>query len=151
MFCNVAEALLADGKKDKALEILDMCQENVPEENFPLESIPLGFSTNDYMVIRMVRCYYGAGAPEKARDLAVKIGDDLVESARFYLEFYDYARHDFDLCGQYIYYLADILRKNGDKEIAQQLEDNFELLIRFASGSYEGVDSDTLSLKKNIR
>jgi len=151
MFCNVAEALLADGKKDKALEILDMCQENVPEENFPLESIPLGFSTNDYMVIRMVRCYYGAGAPEKARDLAVKIGDDLVESARFYLEFYDYARHDFDLCGQYIYYLADILRKNGDKEIAQQLEDNFELLIRFASGSYEGGDSDTLSLKKNIR
>jgi hypothetical protein len=146
LYVNVARALLKDGEKEKALEMLDACQENVPEENFPLESIPVGFSSNDYMVIQMVSLYYQLGAGEKARDLAVRLGNELMVSARFFLEFYDLARSDFEYCGQYIYVLTDEMRKYGDKTLGDEIEDHFHTLMKTALGEYEPEDQvDTLA------
>ncbi|MBO7544079.1 MAG: DUF2723 domain-containing protein [Bacteroidales bacterium] len=126
---STAQALIDAGEKEKALEILDLCQERVKESNFPLESICLGFTSNDYMVIRMVSDYYKLGAPDKAAALGLRMGEKLLQSAKFYLEFSDYASSDFELVGQYIYYLADELTKGGDAEIADTLTDTLEKLI----------------------
>ena len=38
IFLTVANALIDEGEDEKAIEIMDLCQENFPEENFPLES-----------------------------------------------------------------------------------------------------------------
>ena len=135
LYVNVAAALMAAGENGKALEMLDLCQENVREENFPLESISLGFTANDYMVVQMVSDYYKLGAPEKARELAAKMGTALMETARFYLEFYDYAKSDFEITGQYIYFLADEMEKGGDKELSDKLLDSFSVLLRLVSGT----------------
>ena len=146
LYVNVVRALIRDGENEKALEMLDACQENVPEENFPLETIPVGFSSNDYMVIQMVSQYYQLGAVEKARDLAVRLGNELMVSARFFLEFYDVARSDFEYCGQYIYVLTDEMRKYGDKALGDEIEGHFNDLMHAALGDYPEAEEAADSL-----
>ena len=138
IFANTAFALLKAKEYDKAEEILDMCQECVPEDVMPLESIPLGFTTNDYMVMDIIADYYLLGAKDKARDLALKMSALLLESARFWLEFYDFADDEFDVTGKYIYFLADEMRRGGDDELADKLEENFSAMLKIAAG--EGID-----------
>jgi hypothetical protein len=137
LFQNVANALIDAGEEEKALEIMDLCQENFPEENFPLESIPLGFSTNDYMVVQMVEDYYFLGDKAKARDLGLKLAEGLMESSRFYLEFFDYASSNFESCHRCILYLADVFKQYGDKDLSDRLLDSLELLVRAATGDLD--------------
>jgi hypothetical protein len=86
IFLNAAFELLEVGDAGRALELLDMCQECVPEENFPLDISYLGFS-NEYRVIDMANAYYMAGAPEKAEELLRKITDQLFVSLMFFDDF----------------------------------------------------------------
>ena len=151
IFLTTANALMKAGQNGRALEMLDKCQEVVKLENFPLETIAIGLSNNDYMVIQMVSAYYKLGAAEKARSLAVDLSNELLVSARFFLEFYDVAHSDFELCGNYIYYLADEMTRGGDKELADQLTDRFQALIRIATGQYEQAaapEGDSLTIAK---
>ena len=134
LFLNVANALIDAREDAKALEILDLCQQNFPEENFPLESIPVGFSSNDYMVVQMVEDYYFLGEKDKARELGLKLADGLLDSSRFYLEFYDYASSSFEGCHRCILYLADVFKQYGDNELSDRLLDSLELLVRVATG-----------------
>ena len=137
LFVTVANALIDAGENEKALEIMDLCQENFPDGNFPLESIPLGFSSNDYMVIQMVENYYYLGERDRARELGLKLADGLLDSSRFYLEFYDYAASSFDGCHRCLVYLADVFKQYGDKELSDKLLDSLELLIRVATGDLD--------------
>ena len=101
---------------------------------YPLESIPLGMSTNDYLVIGMVEDYYNLGEYEKARDLGSRMAADLLESSRFYLEFYEFGKSEFELCGSYIYYLGDVMKAAGDTELADKLTGSFAKLVEWAAG-----------------
>ena len=134
LFQSVTNALIDAGEEEKALEIMDLCQENFPEENFPLETIPVGFSGNDYMVIQMVENYYYLGAADKARKLGLKLADDLLASARFYLEFYDFASSSFESVHRCTLYLADVFKQYGDQDLAEKLMSSLELLLRVATG-----------------
>ena len=91
----------------------------------------------------MVDDYYKAGAPEKARDLAKRYGDALVESATFFLGFYEEAEQEFQYCLQLIYDLTDTLTANGDKELADTfnkvLDDKLKALI---SKEYGDIDNE---------
>ena len=142
IFLNVANALIDAGEDDKAMEILDRCQTCFPEENFPLETIPVGFSGNDFMAIQMVEDYYFLGADDKARELGDRLGGQLLESARFYLEFYDFASSSFESCHRCLVYLSDVFKQYGDQERSDHLLDSLELLLRVATGSLdEGADA----------
>ena len=145
LFLNVANALIDAGEDDKALEILDLCQKNFPEQNFPLESIPIGFSANDYMVIQMVENYYYLDADDQARELGLKMSEELLETARFYLEFYEYAGSSFETTHRCIVYLADVFKQYGDQELSDRLLDAYEMLMRVATGRVEpeGTPADT--------
>ena len=142
MYLNVANALIDIEENEKALEILDMCQANVPAENFPLESIPLGFSGNDYMVVQMVENYYYLGQPEKARELGSRLSEDLLASARFFLEFYEYAGSDFETTSRCIVYLADVFKQYGDKKLSNQLNKSLDMLVKAATGDLHPEDKD---------
>ena len=149
IFLMAANALIKAGQNGKALELLDKCQEAVKKENFPLETIALGLSNNDYMIIQMVGAYYQLGAADKARALAVEMSNELLLSARFFLEFYDVAHSDFELCGNYIYYLADEMTRGGDKALGDELIDKLHTLIRIATGEYAAAvdpEADSLGL-----
>ncbi len=136
MFTTVANALIDANEDQKALEIMDLCQENFPEANFPLESIPIGFAGNDYMVAQMIENYYYLGATEKAHDLAARMGEQLLETATFYVEWGSLGQNEFETAGRVLLYIADVAKQYGDKELAKDLTDRFEDLLHAVTGSY---------------
>ena len=138
LFVTCARAFMKAGEDGRALEMLDRCEEVM--RNYPLETIPLGFSGNDYMVIEAVSCYYELGQPEKAFALAERMGGELLVSARFYLQFYDWAMDELDLTGNYIYFLADEMKKGGNAEAADKLTGDFVQLVDAAARAYGAQD-----------
>ena len=130
LFVNVAREMMKIGDEERAVEMLDMCQECVPEENFPLDMIYLGFS-NEYMVVDMIELYYEAGAPEKARDLAARFACDLLVSANFFLNNYDLAKREFDTCYSSLSYVAEVADYYGDTEFAEEVRNSFNTLLDF--------------------
>ena len=128
LFVNVAKELLEVGDAARAVEMLDMCQECVPAENYPLDMTYLGFS-NEYMVIDMIETYYDAGAPEKALDLSKRFIDELFVSTEFFLEYYDFAKREFESCYSCISYVADLTDHFGDKEYAEEIRNRFNSLL----------------------
>ncbi|MBR5924169.1 MAG: hypothetical protein IKZ60_01800, partial [Bacteroidales bacterium] len=124
---NCANAFVAAGQPERALEMLD--QSEAVMVNFPICAIPLGFSGNDYMVVKTVELYGKLGQKEKARELAVKYADEVLSAATFYLEFYAWAKSEFELCGNYVYFLSDSLAAIGEKELGQEVEKRFADLI----------------------
>ena len=128
LFVNVAKEMLKINDKERAVEMLDMCQECVPEVNFPLDITYLGF-INEYMVVDMIETYYDAGAPEKALELAERFSNQLFDSLYFFLQYYDFAKREFESCYNNLQYLADLTEHHGDKEFADGINSRFEALM----------------------
>lgn len=135
MFVNCANAFIKEGQYDRAKVMLDRSCEIM--RNYPLEGIPVGMSSNDYMVIETIEDYFKIGDTESARALGASLGAQLLVSAQFYLEYYDFAKDDFELAANYILYLTDALRDGGEKEMAGTIEDTLEDLIKAATGGYD--------------
>ncbi len=128
LFVNVAKEMMKIGDRERAIEMLDMCQESVPEENYPLDQIYFGFN-NEYMVIDMIETYYDAGAAGKALDLAERFVKELFVSANFFLEYYDFATDQFEVCYNCLSYIAELADVHGDKEFAKEIRDTFNAML----------------------
>ncbi len=135
LFLNAANQFIAAGKKDKAIAILDKCQESVPAASYPLETICLGFYQNDISVIGMVETYMKAGAIDKGKKLGDEMSAELIKSIRFYIEYYDMGKDEFELCCNCLYYLADTYKKFDDTKSAEELINSLEKIIK---GAVEG-------------
>lgn len=127
MFVCAAEAFMKAGQNDRAVEMLDMCNEVMAQ--YPLETIPVGFPGNDYMVINMVKDYYLLGQADKARALAGSFSEDLLRTAAFYFDFYDWGQDEFETAGYYIYALAEELKKGGDAKMSSDMVGRFNEMI----------------------
>ena len=132
LFLNAANQFIAAGKKDKAIAILDKCQESVPAASYPLETICLGFYQNDISVIGMVEAYMKAGAIDKGKKLGDEMSAELIKSIRFYIEYYDMGKDEFELCCNCLYYLADTYKKFDDTKSAEELINSLEKIIKGA-------------------
>ena len=128
LFLNAAKEMLKIGDKERAAELLDMCQECVPRENFPLDMTYLGFS-NEYMVIDMIETYYQCDEPEKAAELAHAFTDAIFQSTSFYLEYYDFAKREFDTCYNCLQYVADMSDHYGDEAFGTEIRERFNALL----------------------
>ena len=137
VFLNAANAFIRAGEKDRALEMLDRCFDVMGR--FPLESIPLGMSTNDYIVMQLVDAYYALGENDKGRLYGSLLAAELLVSSRFYLEFFEFGQDEFESCGSYVYYLADIFRKHGEDSMAKKLTDAFQEMLDWATEAVEGA------------
>ena len=131
LFVNAAKEMLKIGDKKRAVELLDMCQECVPEENYPLDITYLGFS-NEYMVLDMIETYYTADANDKALDLAKRFCDQIFVSSEFFLDYYDYAKREFDACYNCISYMAELADHFGDEDFANELRQRFNSMLDLA-------------------
>ena len=122
LFVSCARIFMEQGWDDRALEMLDKCCEVT--RDYPLETVPMGFSSNDYMVLSIVEYYYKLGQKEKARELAQAMGKELLDAVAFYLPLpmYQYGKDEFELCGNYVYFLADVMKEGGDEKLAKELE-----------------------------
>ena len=147
LFLTVSNALIDAGENEKALEILDMSQECFPEKNFPLETICVGFSGNDYMVAQIIENYYHLGASDKASDLAARLGDQLLETAAFYLGWGSLGTSEFENACRILLYVADVCNDYGDSVLGNAMASNLKKLLDAASGSYRLEDADEDSLQ----
>lgn len=137
IFFNTANALMEKGRYEEAEAMLDKAQENVPKENFPLESICLGFYHNDVVVLNMIEAYYKLGAKDKGKALAQDYSIELLTTINFYLEFYDYAQNDVELCVNCLYYLADVLKSYGEDELGESLKKALTSMVNLYGGTTE--------------
>ena len=128
LFVNVAKELLKIGDSERAVEMLDMCQECIPEQNYPLDMTYMGFS-NEYMVIDMIETYYTAGADDKALDLAKRFTDELFVSTEFFLVYYDFTKKEFENCYNCISYVADLADHFGNGGFADELRNRFNAML----------------------
>lgn len=130
IFLNVASKYIEEGDNERAIELLDRCQENVPAETYPIETICLGFYHNDISVIGMVEAYMKAGAIEKGKALADRMREELMKSISFYIGYYDVAKDEFELCCNCLYYLADTIKKYGDEAAAAEIIKSLEATVK---------------------
>ena len=128
VFVNAAKEMLKIDDAERAVELLDMCQECVPAENFPLDITYLGFS-NEYMVLDMIETYYRAGAYEKALDLAKRFTDEIFVSADFFLMNYEDTKQEFEACYNCISYVCELADHFGDSEYAEEVRTRFNNLL----------------------
>ena len=132
MFVNSAIAFAKAGETERALEALDKCRAVM--HRFPEETLTLDFTSNDYSVIEMIELYYQLGEKDTATQLGSKMCVDLLETARFYLEFYEWASDEWEMTTSYIYLLADILSDGGDQALADSLKSTLEEMVDVAVG-----------------
>ena len=83
LFVNVAKELIKAEEREKALEILNMCREYVPKENFPYEMVLYGF-TNEAYVLEMIKLYYSLGERGVAEEMLYELAESLRVSADFF-------------------------------------------------------------------
>jgi hypothetical protein len=140
LYVTVANALIDIEEDEKAIEMMDLLQENFPESQFPLESIPLGFAANDYMVAQLIENYYFLGAAEKARPLATRMCEALLETAGFYLEWGTLGSREFETASRVLLYIADVCKQYGDKDLGDAMVDSLEAILKTAAGSGYGLE-----------
>ena len=88
-------------------------------------------------MVSLIEDYYKLGQSEKARELAVRLGEELLASAKFYIEFYEWAQEEFELTGQYIYFLSDTMKQGGDADLAKTLSDGLVALVEEATAALD--------------
>ena len=127
VFATAARSMAKGGFTAEAIELLDRGMEVTRQ--LPLETIPIGFTANDYMVIDIISQYYKYGEKEKADALATELAAQMLQTAAFYYDFYDYARNDFETSMQYLYYLEDEVKKGGNKELAEVIDSGLKTML----------------------
>lgn len=75
-FARLAESLLAEGNKEKAVSALDKCLEVLPHENVPF----------NYFMLPVVEAYYKANENEKANKIVEILYNDYKEEMDYYLD-----------------------------------------------------------------
>ena len=127
LFATVARSMARNGYQEQAVELLDRGMEVTRQ--LPIESIPVGFVANDYMIIDIISQYYKYGEKEKANELAERLYEPLLEAAAFYFDFYEWARDDFETTMQYLYYLEDEVKKGGNAELTATIGEGIKSII----------------------
>lgn len=120
----LANALIEEGKKDKAIKALDKCLEVTPQENVPY----------DATLYSIVIGYYQAGATEKANALAKKLFDNYESNINYY---YSFDRKSIPEFGSDVQQAQDILERliyfaNNFKQTAlsKEFEDRYTRLLQ---------------------
>ena len=129
IFINVAKELTEAGEEEKAVEMLDMCQECVPAEVYPLDMSYYGFS-NEYMVADMIQLYFDLGQKEKGRKLLSEFAPQLCRSYEFFTK-YDSTRHELSTASEILAWLLGICQSDVYGEIDEDIQKATELLEEY--------------------
>lgn len=131
IFVNTARALLKEGKPEKAVEMLDMMQEVVREDYYPLNSFILG-SYNEFYILDAIDFYFKAGESEKASELARRFADETLKSIKLCAKPHGrsmISRSGLEANYAYYTYIVETLNQNGAKEEAKELQEGLIKLL----------------------
>lgn len=111
---------MRQGKKEKALKVIERCNELFPDEKIPY----------DLYMITFVDSYFKLGETSKAEELATMILDNTVEDFEFYLSlekpFSSYLKYEKRITAHVISELIRISHNNGDKKFSASIQQRFE-------------------------
>ncbi len=122
---NCAKWLVANGEKEKAVEVLDKMQEIMPVSTFPLNTSVIS-SLTERAVMDAVAAYIGAGEVGKAEKLADALVAETEKSIALFGTEYNgdfLSSEDLQRNLYYIYMIADVFKQNNCKEQAEKYAD----------------------------
>jgi len=121
-FDRLASALIAEGKKDSAIKVLDKAFVVLPEKNVPY----------NFFVIQLSEAYYQAGETAKPDKIMMKYADIVEKELRYYFSQKPQIYKDFDTDAQRamsIYkFLLDTARRSKRDSLVKQLDPKFREL-----------------------
>jgi len=119
-YAKLAKALAAEGKNEKALEVLDRCLEVLPVERFPY----------DPYYADLIEAYFLAGNAGKAVEMARQMSEYYYENLDYYLKQNPYvissAEYEIQTAIQYTAKVAGYCETGGKKELADELNKKLE-------------------------
>ncbi len=136
---RLVEALIREGKKDKAKEIIDLAMDKMPIEYYEFYTL----------VEPYISGYYEIGEKQKARDLWEKLAKKYQEQLTYFgsLELKDQYRYAEDIVTNVERYrsVVDLLLINKDREMIEEKADEFNKYLDLFTRLYsedEKYDDD---------
>jgi len=127
-FDRLAESLVEQGQKDKAVQVLDRCNELIPNS----------IVTYNYFALRMSETYFKAGQPAKAKEMIETIMDNYKGDLNYYFQLNRNMRSSVDEEIQRILYfmreMTMICSRNNQPELQKEVTATFNsYLDRYSS------------------
>jgi hypothetical protein len=116
-FNRLASALIQEGKKDSAMQVIDRCFELVPDEIVPYE----------FFALDLANSYFLAGANEKGKEVIVSAFETYNDELSYYLSLdskFVQTRSVNEEIQRTLFYLQKIertARENGETEISDKV------------------------------
>ncbi len=124
MHARLAEALIQEGKTEKAIEVLDSAMVRIPTYNFPCN---ISAVNNDIAFMNIIQLYYKVGELEKADALSQEFIDATEQNVLFFAKLRD-GGEDLELNLAYLQQMVSVT-KNYNKELSEKAD---ELLEHYA-------------------
>lgn len=126
-FARLAQALMAEGKNDKVVEVLDRCLQITPRNPFFYN---MSRRENEVAIMAMVQMYYQVGATEKANILFDEFVAETNKCLRFFANMNGSSGVDELKSNlQYLYQMASIATQCGEQERAQEVKNTIEIYL----------------------
>ncbi len=122
MHSRTAEALRAAGDSAKAVEILDLALERMPDAMYPYN---VSVSSNDQVMLNFVNQYYYLGEADKANAVAGRILEEADQNLAFYIGTKDGGDYEIDNTLQSMEYLSMIAYANRNMELGAEARDKW--------------------------
>lgn len=127
-FASLANALLEEGKKDSALNVLDQCMELMPNDRVPYNAA----------IMPLIQVYYNLDQIEKANAIVSEFADMVDQELLYYEDLMDskpskfqLSANDFQFAGRNLMSLYSISANFGQTELSDKV---MEMIQRHNAG-----------------
>jgi hypothetical protein len=119
-YARLAKALIAEGKNERAIEVLDYC----------METLPIDKLSYDPYVADVIEAYFAAGKTEKALEMSQAMASYYYGHLDYYLKQNNYiirsAEFEIQTAIQYTSRVANTCKANGKPELAEEINKKLE-------------------------
>lgn len=119
---RLADALIAEGKNDKAKTVLAMCMKEMPRTNIPY----------NYFVLPIAESYYRLGMNNEANQLLKEVADIYENDLNYYFRFKGKLAENIETEKQQgmavMQRIAQVARMNKQEELAKNIDERFKKL-----------------------
>jgi hypothetical protein len=119
-YAKLAMSLVSEGKNEKAIEVLDRCQEALPVSKFPY----------DPYFTDLINAYFSAGATDKAVEMTKEMTDYYYKRLDYFLKQNSYvlssAEYEVQTALQYSARAAGYCEANDRKALADEINNRLE-------------------------
>ncbi|MCB2219793.1 MAG: DUF2723 domain-containing protein [Bacteroidetes bacterium] len=124
-FMRTARAMVDKGDNEKAIQLMDECLEQFPDEKFPF----------DMYMIPFIEVYYDAGATEKANAITQRVFEIYDQNLSYYERLnrglQKYYETDYNQALGVLQQLGMMARMNNQTELHQKIDSTFNNYLQF--------------------